>query len=392
MTAHARFGASKAHRWMTCPGSLAAEDHYENTSSRFAEEGTRAHEVAAAILLGQEFAGRDVDSDMLDAVNVYCRAVQEQCEHGATLMVEQRVCYARFLGLNDDEAFGTADAIVVGRNEFQVHDLKYGRGVAVSAVENEQLMLYALGALAALELAQDISKLKSVRLFIHQPRLGVVDEWAVSLEDLLAFGEKAKAAAAAAKAANAPRVPNSDACRFCRAKADCPALAGFVLDTVSNQSAVEFGDLDAEDVRENIERTYSEALGAKMSAVALIEDWCRAVRARVESELFAGRSVAGFKLVEGRRGPRQWTDPESVETAMRVSGVSDELIFERKLISPTAADKLRKGNKISVELSEWLSTMVRQAEGKPSVAEADDKRPAFEPGDVEFEPMCETVE
>ena len=52
MTLHSRFGASAAHRWMRCPGSIQASEGLPNVSSEFAAEGTLLHGVAEDILRG----------------------------------------------------------------------------------------------------------------------------------------------------------------------------------------------------------------------------------------------------------------------------------------------------------------------------------------------------
>jgi hypothetical protein len=126
---------------------------------------------------------------MLDYVLRYVDTVWSLAE-GNELMVEQRVDFSHIVGVN---SFGTADAVVIAGNELQIHDLKYGRGVQVDAEQNEQLQLYALGALEQFSLLYDFD---SVRLFIHQPRLNHVSEWALSVEELLAFGQRAQEAAA----------------------------------------------------------------------------------------------------------------------------------------------------------------------------------------------------
>ena len=43
---HALFGASSAHRWLSCPGSLLLEKDFPDTKSEAAAEGTLAHELA----------------------------------------------------------------------------------------------------------------------------------------------------------------------------------------------------------------------------------------------------------------------------------------------------------------------------------------------------------
>jgi hypothetical protein len=167
---------------------------------------------------------------------------------GNELMVEQRVDFSHIVGV--ENSFGTADAVVIAGNELQIHDLKYGRGVQVDAEQNEQLQLYALGALEQFNLLYDFD---SVRLFIHQPRLNHVSEWALSVEELLAFGQRAQEAAASVivmfNIAECEGVntlplenftPGEKQCRFCKASAICTAREQFHMQTVAG----EFEDID----------------------------------------------------------------------------------------------------------------------------------------------------
>jgi hypothetical protein len=114
-----------------------------------------------------------------------------------------------------------------------------------------------------------------------------------------------------------------------------------------------------------------------------VEAWGTAGRAEVERRLLARKAVPGFKLVTGRRGARKWVDEEPVKVAL-----GDDA-FEKKLISPTTAEKLLKKAKPDV----WaqLSAVVTQSDGKPSVAPATDKREEYTPGASadEFEMLIE---
>jgi hypothetical protein len=76
MSGHSRIGASSMHRWATCPGSVRLSKDMPNISSSYAEEGTRAHELAELILTGKDVPG-DVDPEMLEAVMVYVDAIRE---------------------------------------------------------------------------------------------------------------------------------------------------------------------------------------------------------------------------------------------------------------------------------------------------------------------------
>jgi hypothetical protein len=382
---HALFSPSGAHRWIACPASLAAEQGYPDTSSAYADEGTMAHAVAEAMLRGEPAPANTLDEDGYEAVQRYVDYVRDVAE-GGQLMVEERVYFGDAIGQPNDLAFGTADALVARGNELVVIDLKFGRGVKVDATENKQLMLYALGALPLFDLAYEID---SVRLVVHQPRLYSVSEWTTTVSALREFASYAEAAAETARMLrdngeaderNWLFSPTEDTCRWCKAKADCPALA----DAVRGAVASSFDDLTPEAVSvgtRNVEALYSDALGAKMAVVGMVEDWCKAIRARVESELFAGRAVTGYKLVEGRRGARAWTSAEVAEAMLKGFRLRVEDMYDLKLISPTTAEKLVRKNVIGPRQAAKLTEIITQSPGRPSVAPDTDNRPAYSVAD-----------
>lgn len=390
MTQHATLSASGAHGWMRCYGKLALEKGYGDKSSSFADEGTAAHELASWCLeSGQDasaYAGRiitvektgrqfEVDEDMVENVQRYVDIVRGL---GGDLMVEQRVDFSSWIGVPD--SFGTSDAIVVLDRELVVCDLKYGRGVQVDAEENEQLQLYALGSYSLASLAYDID---TVRMMIVQPRLNHVSEWAVSVDHLKDFAARAAIAARHAihqfdGKAEPKLTPGEKQCRFCRAKATCPALAAEVRETVSfgAVTADDFSDLT--DMNFPVMSTVPEAsLAAAMSKVDLVEQWCKAVRAEVESRLVEGKPVEGFKLVQGRRGARAWSSKDEAEVVLSSLRLKKEQRYDMTVISPTTAEKLFKAGDIGPRQWPKVQALITQAEGKPSVAPADDKRPAI---------------
>ncbi|HCB2856827.1 DUF2800 domain-containing protein [Klebsiella aerogenes] len=384
---HARLSPSSAHRWMRCPGSLALESTQPDKSSAFAEEGTRAHELAEKILNGRlqgfEHQG-GIDPEMHDYVLRYVDAVWTLAE-GNELMVEQRVDFSHIVGV--ENSFGTADAVVVVGNELQIHDLKYGRGVQVDAEQNEQLQLYALGALEQFNLLYDFD---SVRLFIHQPRLNHVSEWALSVEELEAFGQRAQEAAAnvivmfniaECEGVNTLPLenftPGEKQCRFCKASAICTAHEQFHMQTVAG----DFDDLTApigELVTNAITRIpmlTNEQLAEIYGQADFLESWLKAIRDRVNSELNAGHPVPGFKLVTGKQGNRAWRNEVEAEELLKSFRLKQDQMYSQKVISPTQAEKLLK--KESPRRWTKVEALITRSDGKPTIAPESDPRPAL---------------
>lgn len=384
MSEHAILAPSSAHRWTTCVGSLARELNRPNRSSEFADEGTAAHEVAAMCLKSNTnaaaYAGRmievkdaemelvsswEVNDEMQDAVQTYIEAIRRYAR-GKLLFVEERVDLSHTLQFVGQ--FGTADSPIIDLDNFelQAHDLKYGKGVRVEAEENEQLMSYALGLYDFYSLCYEI---KRVRLVIHQPRLNHLSEWVCSVEDLLAFRVKLRARAKITMAVRqmvlegkisrddlplSLFMPDEDNCRFCKASGDCKAQDAAVSAAIGAP----------------VGKTLSE----QMDKVAMVRSWCKAKEAETLSTMLRQEKVPGWKIVEGRKGDREFTDESKAERIMAAVLPPEEL-HKKELISVAKAEKLLA--KPSPETWARLKLLVTQSEGKPSVARDTDARTAI---------------
>lgn len=394
---HAKLSPSGAHRWMACPGSVVLEASFPDKGSVYADEGTAAHTLAAYCLQdgteAKDYLGEMihvgerlfvVDPAMAGHVADYVKFVRDLAK-GKQLLVERKVPIGHLTG--ETGATGTSDAVIIDRDQeaLIVADLKYGMGVKVDAIGNHQLQMYALGAYEAYGLLSDFSH---VSMYIHMPRLNHVSEYHITVPELLQFADRVREAAANVEeavilgAVNATAAELHDAghlnpgekqCRFCKAKAlPCPALLADVTEVVGGApvaTAEEFAQFMP--VNNDVE-VGDNYLSIAMDKVGLVEDWCKAVRAEVERRLLRGDKVPGYKLVEGKQGIRRWVDADKAEAALKALKLKQDEIFERELISPTAAEKLLKK---TPEKWEKLQGMISRNPGKPSVAPVTDKRP-----------------
>jgi len=367
--AHASLGASNAHRWLYCPGSVKAEDGLPNTSSPFAEEGTRAHDLAELALTTVP-AALDLfeDQDMANHVRVYTEYVERLSAGADLVLIEERVDYSDWV----DGGFGTADAVVVRGDTLHVVDLKYGMGVPVSAEDNPQGMLYGLGAYAAVGAIVEVTR---VVISIIQPRLDSISEWEISLADLLRWAEWVSARAEATKADDAPRVPGEKTCRWCKAKHNCAAL----LKQTTDALMTEFDDLEN---LPNPDTLTDAQIATALAAKGLIEGWLSAVASHVKGRLEDGVGFEGYKLVAGRSS-RNWSDSEAAEKTLRDMIGPDRAIVTT-LISPAQAEKAL-GAKRKADIADLIATKT----GAPTLAPESDKRPAINISDSDFDVVDE---
>ncbi|MFI9652819.1 DUF2800 domain-containing protein [Guyparkeria halopsychrophila] len=370
--AHAKLSASGSHRWINCPGSVRMEEGYPDTSGPHAELGTSRHDWAATCLLerrdaeaylGRVFNGIEATEDDVDYVQSYVDLVRREAE-GGELLVEQRVSYSDVIDVPG--SFGTSDTVILHSDRITVIDLKYGRGVRVDAPGNSQLRLYALGALEEFGLLGDF---REVRTIIHQPRRDHVSEETLSVEALRGHGAGYRIAAQEAQRESAMLVPGESQCRFCKAKADCAARARYVAELTVG----DFDDLTGQSpTAPDPDRLTEEQLARIVPNLDLIEDFARSVRSAA-LERAQRNELPGFKAVRGRRGARQWKDPEAVKEHLAAMRLRKDEMYKLTLQTPTQIAKLLKGHP-----RRWrrIEEQIHQPEGKPTLAPADDPRPA----------------
>tara|TARA_R110002126_G_scaffold86957_1_gene209717 strand:+ start:41 stop:1156 length:1116 start_codon:yes stop_codon:yes gene_type:complete len=362
---HAKLSPSSSARWLNCTASVKASTSYANTSSSAAEEGTAAHQLGEICLksgdtpdkyLGQSLSDAPtvtVDLEMVeniqDYVN-YCRSISP------IMLVEERVEFTPWV----HDGYGTSDCIIFEGTTCHVIDLKYGKGVEVYAEENTQAMLYALGVLNEFEFIHDITTFK---LHIFQPRRHHFDEWEISVEKLLAWGDEVKEIANNIKNNITTFNPGDKQCQWCAHKANCSALQKHTEKVISAQ----FNDLSELPAPEQVDHKLV------LKNKALIESWLKAVEMSVFERLNEGEPVEGFKLVAGR-SVRKWGDEQATIKTMLPSLGED--LYTKKLLTAPQAEKLIGKAQFNAEYGH----LVVRPEGRPTLAPSDDKRPAI--GDV----------
>ena len=370
MALHAKLSASGSHRWLYCPGSVKAESALPNTTSIYAQEGTAAHELAELALNGCgnafSWVGKalpdnnafTVTEEMAESVQVYIDYVRSfEGEHA----YEQRVDFSDWV----PEGFGTADAVVIQDDTIRVIDLKMGRGLRVDAEGNTQGILYALGAYAENQLFHDF---KRVVVTIVQPRLDHIDEWELSIGQLLKSGEWISQRANEALQEDAERKPGESQCNWCKAKASCPALKQHVERIIMS----DFDSMEAPSIDSITPTQMRQALDNKK----LVIGWLDAIEDHVKATIEKGESFDGYKLVAGRSA-RAWADDGEAERVLQ--DALGEAAHERKLLSVAKAEKV-----LGKAKRDLIADMVIKTSGKPTLVPSDDKRPSISIDEDDF--------
>jgi Protein of unknown function (DUF2800) len=371
---HSLFAPSSAHRWINCPGSLTFPENQEaGPSSTFADDGTASHEFAAGLLkntfmmpLQLKINGEwyYLDDERREFIQIYIDDVRRRAI-GGTLFVEHWVDLSYLLG---EDQGGTCDAGIILGDQIIVEDLKYGTGEKVHASYdgkiNPQLGLYLLGLLKDAQLLGH--EIKTATGVICQPRLGHIDEFTVSIDELETFGREAEAAT---YPESNKLNPSDRTCRWCRAKSKCPALAAFVAKEVS---------LDFEDVAEP---AAPNDLAKAYRAVPLVTQWCKAVEAEVAKQVTEGKEVIGpdgkpYKFVEGDEGRRQWTDEAAAEAAL-LGQLADRAYAPKKIITAPAAAKILDKKATKALWADVFSPLIKRARGRAMLVQGSDPRPAY---------------
>ena len=369
---HALLGASSAARWIACPPSARATENLPGETSKYAEEGTQAHEVCETALrhklkdwengkpfnLLTDWVHQPTLTEMVNAANQYVEFVYLQWGlylHQPEVFIEQEVDVSQWV----PGGFGTCDCLLIGDGILHIIDFKYGQGVPVSPERNPQLMYYALGAYALFEGIEEVS---TVCLSIVQPRMQEEPQtWVVSLADLLTWAREVLQPAAEMAWKGKGEFCTGPHCRFCKAHPACRAWKD------------KYGPLAGFEPYPEPATLSDEELGEWLQKLEGLAAYARDLEEYAQQALMEGRALPGWKLVQGR-STRKWTDQDAAFQQMQADGIDEAMLYTRTPISLTVAEKMIGKKKFA----ETMSAFITKAPGTPKLAQASDPRPAYD--------------
>jgi hypothetical protein len=367
---HALLSASSSHRWLHCPPSARLEEKLPESKSDFAEEGSLAHDIAELKLrkyciepMGtrsfnakiKKFKEKPLfQEEMLKHTDTYLDYIAGVL-HGFSsppyVAAEKRIDYSSYA----PEGFGTGDCIIIGGNILHIIDFKYGKGVSVSAKDNPQMMLYALGAYRSYSFLYPID---TVKVTIIQPRLDSISEDSKTIEELLMWGESIKPIAKMAFNGEGEYSPGEH-CRFCRAKALCRARSDHYL------SLEEFHKMKPPLISK-------EEVGQILMRAQELSAWVKNLEEYALSECLQGNIVEGWKVVEGR-AVRQFISQDEAFNVLVANGFEETMLYERKPLTLTETEKLVG----KARFKEILASFIHTPPGKPTLVMEADKRESY---------------
>lgn len=370
--AHAKLSASGASRWATCPGSVQMEDGIPDRESIYAQEGTLAHEMSELKLKHyldpKGFGKRKLNAaikklkekelyqaEMDSYTDTYVDFIKEKAlsfPSNPYIEIEKRVDFSRWV----DGGFGTCDCVLIHGSTLSIIDLKYGKGVPVSSEQNEQLILYALGAYDAFNLIYNLDK---IELNIVQPRINNFSTWEISLTELLLWGDYFKVQAEKALGGNGELVPSAKACKFCKARDICTARAENNL-SLESEIKLKPNEIPKDKLYEYISRGED------------IAKWVADLKAYALDMCLKGEDVKGLKAVAGRTS-RSWTNQDEAINKLIEGGIDEAIIYDKV---PLTLAKLEKALG-KQQFTALVGDMVVTSEGKPTLVFENDKRPAI---------------
>lgn len=365
--AHARLSASGANQWINCPPSIKASEGVGDKTTEFAEEGTFAHELSELYFsrLYEDLSEQDFNKqletrkqnkyyseELREYVEQYVDIVEEKVNEAKAvdepiLFFEHRLDLTRFV----PESFGTGDVIIYYNGIVEIIDLKFGKGVEVSAIENPQLRLYGLGAY---ELLKDFEDVKTIKTTIVQPRLHNISTEELDASELVKWGLETVRPQAMLAYDGKGEFHAGSHCRFCKIRHTCRERAEQMQDVPVNKDKHLLSD---------------DEIAELLHKAPQIKRWADELeKYALEQAIENGKELKGWKVVEGRVN-RKYVDNEQVFEKLTAEYDPAE-VSETKVLSISKLEK-KLGKK---KVQELLSDLITKPQGKATLVTDNDKR------------------
>lgn len=384
MAAHALLSASAAERWLNCTPSARLTEKLEDAGSVYAAEGTLAHSLGELELryqLKQITKGTYTkelkkiqenelySEDMPDQVEKYTSYVFERLAEAkshtpdALIFLEQRLDFSKYV----PDGFGTGDCIIIADGIMEIIDLKYGKGIEVSAEDNPQMKLYALGAVEEYGFIYDIDL---VRMTILQPRLDNISTWEIPVHSLFDWADVELTAKAKEAWEGTGEFTAGDWCKWCKVKATCKARAEAVIAIAEKFELKDPNLLNPEEIAEILHKSDE------------IQSWAKELQDyALEQARDNNVKFPGWKLVEGRSN-RKYADDGEVQLTLTGAGYEEaKILKEPELLGITAMEKVLGKKKFN----ELLANLIIKPPGKPALVVESDKRPELDSVESDFD-------
>lgn len=347
MAQHARIAPSGLHLTIKCPGSVRMQEQVPPVADTEQElEGHAAHLAAMKIAEkswdatpGRKFESQgrqwELDDDMLDGALLYA----EESQVGGRFEdpVDVRAYIPECWGTPDYWRVWDVDTPTGRQTSLKVIDYKYGYR-HVEVFENPQLVAYALGVQAKLQLPWETP----VCLTIVQPRSynreGPIREWRqnqgvpLRLADLHAIAMHDIVPAVSEALGSQPRTISGPHCVDCKARVQCPtyrAAKDNILALVGTAQP---------------ESLSPQAVGVELhlvrQAIKMLEGRETGLRAHAEACINAGQQIPYWHIERGT-SRRVWRDDTPVEALAAMGDLFGyNLRKPAALVTPTQAKKL----------------------------------------------------
>ena len=384
-TQHAKCSASGSHRWLNCTMAPSYEAQFPDSDPGvYAKEGTLAHKICeltvkydSGVITKRQYSSRInkcrkdplFQEEMIRTAEIYGDYIREKVLSFSAKPYQQQEVRVDFSDYAPD-GFGTSDCLIIGGNTLIVVDYKHGKGVPVSAENNSQMRLYALGALKQYGVFYDV---RTVTMAIVQPRITeTASEEIIPVEELLAWGEKIKPIAQKAATGIGAEFKEGSWCRFCKGRAVCRARS-------ENMTALEdFKDL-------SIGQLTDQEIGDLLFRGERLISWYNDLKDYALESILEGKDIPGWKAVAGR-SVRVFDDTDAAFVDIQKAGYEEAMLYERK---PKTLAELEKmiGKK---QFAEIVGTHIVKPIGKPTLVEMSDKREPYNSAVADFAGATQT--